>query len=127
MIRVSQDNLFSGRRIGVGPESGIGFPNFKLLAEAFGLNYYSLTNAKKLREELDEIFSDQGASIVEVVMSPEQRYLPRLATRKLKDGSLSSPPIEDLDPPLDLRQLQEFLGERPHKNSYASRGFARDE
>jgi hypothetical protein len=56
-------------------------------------------------------------------MDPEQKYFPRLATNKLADGSFVSPPLEDLDPKIDLGFLESLLGYKAHQNSYKARGL----
>jgi hypothetical protein len=56
-------------------------------------------------------------------MSPNQRYLPRLSTIKLADGSLMSPPLEDLEPLIELEELAELLGYDPNPSSYKIRGL----
>jgi hypothetical protein len=63
------------------------------------------------------------AELIEIVMDPEQKYFPRLATSKLSDASLVSPPIEDLDPKIDIALLEEKLGYKAHINSYRARGL----
>ncbi len=54
-------------------------------------------------------------------MDSEQRYFPRLATAKLGDGTLISPPIEDLDPLIQIDLLENLLGESAHQNSKRAR------
>lgn len=121
MIRVSQENLFDGRQAGVGPESGISFPNFRAIAAAFDLNYNRIDDFTSLDGLCGAVLTSDAAELVEVVMSPKQRYLPRLATSKGPDGSLISPPIEDLDPKISLQLLEELLGYEPHQNSQQAR------
>jgi acetolactate synthase-1/2/3 large subunit len=99
MIRISQENLFEGRLAGSDAGKDISFPSFKSLAETFGLGYARIDSIDALSEVESLLGSDQ-AVLIEVIMAPSQRYLPRLGTRKAADGSLSSPGLEDLDPPL---------------------------
>jgi acetolactate synthase-1/2/3 large subunit len=54
-------------------------------------------------------------------MDPEQKYLPRLSTSKLSDGTLVSPPLEDLDPMISAELLQRLLGHELHTNSLKAR------
>jgi glucosamine 6-phosphate synthetase-like amidotransferase/phosphosugar isomerase protein len=61
--------------------------------------------------------------LIEIIMDPEQRYYPRLATNRLEDGSFISPPLEDLDPKIEIALLEEALGYKAHPNSYKARGF----
>lgn len=121
MIRVSQENLFDGRLAGVSPDSGISFPNFRTIAAAFNLNYNRIDDYSSLDEVCGKVLTSNVAELVEVVMSPKQRYLPRLATSKGPGGSLISPPIEDLDPKIPLHLLEELLGYEPHQNSRQAR------
>ena len=54
-------------------------------------------------------------------IDPEQKYLPRLSTSKLSDGTLVSPPLEDLDPLISAELLQKLLGQKLHLNSLKAR------
>ena len=117
MIKVSQENLFASRQVGSGLESGISFPEFKKIAELFEMNYYEVRNTRSLNKELTELLSDSRPVLIEVIMSPEQKYLPKLGTTKLPDGTLISPPIEDMDPLIPLDLLEKLLGYEPTKTS----------
>ena len=54
-------------------------------------------------------------------MDPNQKYFPRLATTKLSNGTLISPPLEDLDPKLSIEELADGLGYEPVSESKAAR------
>lgn len=122
MIRISQDNLFNSRQSGSTTESGISFPDFSQVASVFGFGHTLISNSYDL-SKIEELLDSNQPELIEIIMDPEQRYFPRLATNKLSDGSFVSPPIEDLDPKIDLSQLEELLGYRAHENSYRARGL----
>jgi acetolactate synthase-1/2/3 large subunit len=122
MIRISQDNLFDGRLAGSTNESGVSFPNFSQIAMTFGFNHTLVSNKEQLKSTVTPLKSSQ-AELIEIIMDPEQKYFPRLATNKLADGSFISPPLEDLDPKIELSLLEEMLGYKAHANSYKSRGL----
>ncbi len=122
MIRISQDNLFDGRLAGSTSNSGISFPKFSDIASTFGFGYCSVQNLEELNKIAGPLKSDQP-ELIEIFMDPEQKYFPRLATNKLADGSFISPPLEDLDPKIELSLLEELLGYRAHANSYLARGL----
>lgn len=122
MIRISQENLFDKRLAGSTTESGISFPDFRQVAETFGFNHTLIRNKEDLAEINGQLSSDQP-ELIEIVMDPEQKYFPRLATNKLPDGTLISPPLEDLDPKIELNILEDLLGYRAHANSYKARGL----
>jgi acetolactate synthase-1/2/3 large subunit len=48
MIKASQKNLFGGRLAGVDSSSGISFPDFRIMAEAFGFEYLQIKNSVNL-------------------------------------------------------------------------------
>jgi acetolactate synthase-1/2/3 large subunit len=123
MIRISQENLFEGRLEGSTVDSGVSFPKFEDIAKAFSFKHVKIRNKDDLRL-IDNSLVSPHAELIEVMMDPEQKYFPRLATNKLSDGTLVSPPIEDLDPKISIELLEKMLGYRPHENSFKARGLA---
>jgi acetolactate synthase-1/2/3 large subunit len=123
MIRISQENLFAGRLAGSGTTSGIGFPEFENIAKTFGLKYLKVASQEEIDSTIEDSFNINTGVLIEVIMSPSQKYLPRLSTSKTNDGTLVSPPIEDLDPLLSLGDLERYLGCKAHRNSYLARGI----
>lgn len=117
MIKISQGNLFDGREFGSTLESGISFPSFESLAKTFDFDYFHLANSGDLGVDLVKILRNSRPTLIEVMMDPEQKYLPRLATSKKSDGTLVSPPIEDLDPKISYELLLEILGGAVHESS----------
>lgn len=122
MIRISQENLFDTRLSGSTTETGISFPDFADVANSFGFRHTIVRNLGELSGIIDKLTSTQ-AEMIEIIMDPEQKYFPRLATNKLADGTLVSPPLEDLDPKIELSQLEDLLGYKAHPNSYKARGL----
>lgn len=107
MIRISQENLFEARFEGSASGEQLSFPNFQNLATGFGLDYVKWDADSEL-DALSEALQSKAAVLIEVIMHPDQKYLPRLGTRKLPDGTLASPSIEDLDPPLESTLVDEL-------------------
>lgn len=122
MIRISQENLFNKRLAGSTTESGISFPEFKQVSDTFGFNHTLIRNKEDLAKVKEPLNSNRP-ELIEIVMDPEQKYFPRLATNKLPDGTLISPPLEDLDPKIELAVLEDLLGYKAHMNSYKARGL----
>jgi acetolactate synthase-1/2/3 large subunit len=122
MIRISQENLFEGRLAGSTVESGVSFPAFEDIAKTFGFKHVKIRNKDDLKL-IDSALTSPLPELIEVMMDPEQKYFPRLATNKLPDGTLVSPPIEDLDPKISIELLEKMLGYKPHENSFRARGL----
>ena len=107
-MRQTENNLFPGMsKIGIGPESGdLSFPNMKKIANAYGIDYYSIQNNTELCKTLICILSKEGPFICELFVDTNQKFEPKNATKRLPDGRLVSPPLEDLAPFLPREELK---------------------
>lgn len=107
-IRQTQNNLFKEKsKVGIGPESGdLSFPSFEKLANAFGYRYISARSNAEMKEMVDQALELEGAVFCEVFVSVEQVFEPKSSTKRLEDGMLVSPPLEDLAPFLPREELE---------------------
>lgn len=110
-IRITQTNLFSEHcKVGIGPESGdLSFPEYKKIAEAFGYKYYSASSNKQMYEVVDEVLSLEGPVFCEIFTDTKQVWEPKSSTKRLEDGTLVSPPLEDLAPFLPREELEQIM------------------
>lgn len=110
-IRQTQNNLFGNHtKVGIGPESGdLSFPSYEKIADAFGYTYLSAHNNEQMKQMVDEALSIEGTVFCEVFVSPEQVFEPKSATKRLEDGTLVSPPLEDLAPFLPKEELEKNM------------------
>lgn len=110
-IRITQTNLFSQHcKIGIGPESGdLSFPEFKKIAEAFGYPYLSAHSNAEMKKVVDEALASDGPCFVEIFTDTKQVWEPKSSTKRLEDGTLVSPPLEDLAPFLPREELKEIM------------------
>lgn len=98
-IRQTQTNLFSEHPLtGVNADNGVGFPDFKLLAMAFGVKYIKLDSLKDLRNEVTAFLMEDGPVILEVFVDEKQNFEPKLASKRLADGTMVSPKLDDMYP-----------------------------
>ncbi|MBQ8817591.1 MAG: thiamine pyrophosphate-binding protein [Clostridia bacterium] len=110
-IRQTQTNLFGNHtKVGIGPESNdLSFPSLEKLAWAYGYPYASCKSNDEIDAALDKAFSTEGAFIVEAFVDPTQFFEPKSSTKRLPDGTLVSPPLEDLAPFLDREELKSIM------------------
>lgn len=110
-IRQTQNNLFGGHsKVGIGPESGdLSFPVYKKIAEAFGYPYFEAHSNEEMRTAVKNALEAEGAVFCEIFVSKEQNFEPKSATKKLEDGTLFSPPLEDLAPFLSREELTDNM------------------
>lgn len=105
-IRQTQKNLFKPPFIGIDENSGVGFPDFGKLAEAFGMHYYKLEEESQCSSVLEQALKCEGACICEVVVDPEQNFAPKSSSKVLPDGRIVSPSLDDMAPFLDREEFE---------------------
>lgn len=110
-IRITQTNLFSDRcKIGIGPESGdLSFPKFELLAKAFGYPYFAAHSNEEMKTAVDQALKTDGPVFTEIFTDTKQVWEPKSSTKRLPDGTLVSPPLEDLAPFLPREELRSIM------------------
>jgi acetolactate synthase-1/2/3 large subunit len=108
-IRQTQINYFGQPLVGVGPDSGLSFPDVSKIAYAYGIEYARIENNDQLKSIIEKAISyEDGPFLCEVMMDIEQNFTPKLSSRKLPDGKMISAPLEDMYPFLPR---DEFFGE----------------
>lgn len=110
-IRITQNNLFKEHcKVGIGPEShDLSFPNMKKLTEAFGYEYHCAHNNIEMRKVVDEVLKLKGPIFCEMFTDTAQVWEPKSSTKRLADGTLVSPPLEDLAPFLPREELKKIM------------------
>ncbi len=105
MIKHTQKNIFQGRYSSVNAETDVTFPDFNRISECFGFNYQKI-DSENSYEEMHNLLEKEGATIFEVMMDPEQFFYPKLGVARSEDGTLVSPPLEDLSPLISLERMK---------------------
>lgn len=105
MIKHTQKNLFQGRYAAVDTKSGVTCPDFMKIAQAFDIPYFSIETWEDFDSVVPKVQGESGPVICDVFMDPEQFFYPKLSLAMRKDGSIVSPPLEDLSPLLSRDEL----------------------
>lgn len=109
-IRITQTNLFNKNFVGIGEESGdLSFPEFKKIAEAFGYTYLCAHSNAEMKDVVDKALAMDGYVFVEIFTDTKQVWEPKSSTKRLEDGTLISPPLEDLAPFLPREELRTIM------------------
>lgn len=109
-IRITQTNLFNKNFVGIGEESGdLSFPQFQKIAEAFGYRYFSAHSNAEMKTVVDAVLKLDGPVFCEIFTDTAQVWEPKSSTKRLADGSLVSPPLEDLAPFLPREELEKQM------------------
>ena len=107
LIRLTQQNFQDGRLIGADSETGVSFPDLEKIAWAYGIKFIRISEIGELDEKLDELLKYQGAVICEVITPQNQLLIPRVASKKMDDGTMVSMPYDDMFPFLPREEYQQ--------------------
>lgn len=110
-IRQTQDSFFEGRHTGCDNGSGVTFPDWRGIAAAFGWKYCRIDSAANLAGEVERILAEPGPVFCDVVLTPGYRFAPKLSSRRLPDGAIVSPSLEDMFPFLPPEEMKENVYE----------------
>jgi len=101
-IKQTQRNFFK-REAGSSSQSGLSFPNFRKLGEAFSFKSIDLKK-EGWKERLKEFLKSPGPSLCNTFLDLHQEFEPRLKS-KMVDGVISTPELDDMHPFLDPQEL----------------------
>ena len=85
-IKISQKTLFDGRLVGCNKDSGISFPNFKKIVEAYDLPYYKVEKNTEVESVLEYFLNLPGPAILEVFTDPNEFHEPKVIPKINEDG-----------------------------------------
>jgi acetolactate synthase-1/2/3 large subunit len=99
-IRTTQRNYFGGAYLGCDTETGLGFPDWTLLFDAYGIESMHLGTDWQQGDHFDSLFdSDRPAAFI-VPIDPDQTYWPKITSRVTSTGSMESNPLHQMSPDL---------------------------
>jgi len=105
-IRQTQTNLFKPPFVGVSAESGVSFPDFSKVADAFGFSYAKVDALSSMKSDIDAALAIEGPVLCEVFLDENQFFAPKLSSRVNPDGTIVSPPIDDMFPFLTREEYE---------------------
>ncbi len=108
-IRITQTNLFDANFAGVDPASGVGMPVWEKVAAAFDIPFMRIKTMTGMGDAIDEFLAWPGCGLCEVVCGTDQFWAPKLSAKRLPDGSMVSPSLEDMAPFLPPEELADIM------------------
>lgn len=114
-IRQTQNNFFSGRHIGIDAESGVVFPDFMKMAEAFGFVSVRIERNEDVEEKLQKMCAMAQPVICEVILPNDYIFQPKTSSVRKPDGKMVSKPLEDLYPFLPREEFKDNMIIEPLK------------
>ena len=117
MIKHTQNALFKAGYVGTDKASGVSCPDFTRIGAAFELPTFQINNWEECDSVLEKVQATKGPLICEVFMHSEQLFCPKLSLVVREDGSLVSPPLEDLSPLLPREVIERVMTIGMHHKS----------
>jgi acetolactate synthase-1/2/3 large subunit len=98
IMKQFHDNYFGGRYDAVAPEGGYSAPDFVKVAQAYGIEAFSVKTPEEMGDAIKKVLSHNGPIVCNVWIDEKQQLLPRLEFGR---------PLEDMRPYLSD---EEFFG-----------------
>lgn len=105
-IKQTQHNYFSDNVFGTSPDDGVTMPNFVDVGIAFGIPSICVRTMDRWNSEyVQDLMNNNQPALIEVMVDPEQVFTPKLAAKKLEDGSMLAPSLENMSPFLSDEEM----------------------
>jgi acetolactate synthase-1/2/3 large subunit len=92
--------MFRTRTIGTDPANGVSCPDFKKVADTFGLTYLLISSTNELQVKIKEVLEMDGPVLCEIMSPEDQDYISIAHSRTLESGFVRRP-LEDQAPFMD--------------------------
>jgi acetolactate synthase-1/2/3 large subunit len=99
-IRTTQKNYFGGAYLGCDTETGLGFPDWKVLFQAYGIQSLDIDSQWATDPQVQNLLTSADPVAFVVPIDPLQTYWPKITSRILPNGSMQSNPLHEMSPPI---------------------------
>lgn len=115
-IKQTQRAYFSDNVFGTSPQDGVCLPDFVALGIALGIMSHRVSHMDAWNSNMVQMLlkSDLPA-LIEVIVDPDQMFAPKLAARKLEDGTLLAPSLEYMSPFLTDSEMEQNIIKDQHE------------
>jgi len=104
-IRQTQRGFFPDNIVGCGTESGLTFPDYRKIADAFGFAYFRCARHAEMDAGIAESLEQPGPTMCEIVLDLNQPFAPRVSSKRLENGQIVTMPLEDMFPFMSREEL----------------------
>ncbi len=105
-IRNSQASFLGGHIAAASEDTGVKFPDWKKLAEAYRVNYLQESNPKNLKNFLTKVISTSGPIFAEIVIPENILMIPAVTSKALGNGQFKSNRLHEMSPELSESDLK---------------------
>ncbi len=108
-IRTTQKNYFGGAYVGCDTKTGLGFPDWTKLFEAYDIPVLVLDEHGLESNEFARLMNERGPRGFIVPVDPEQMYFPKITSRVTESGGMESNPLHEMTPALEPHIAEDVL------------------
>lgn len=95
-IKITQDSFFNGKYVASEKSSGVTFPKFKNIFEAYNLPYFAINNHDEIDETLNRFFNTDGPCVCEIFTDPEEYHEPKVIAKLDENGKFIPGKLKDI-------------------------------
>lgn len=107
-IRNSQASFLDGHIAGSSQETGVSFPNWGKIAEAYSLPFVREDKFSGLLELFNSLVEMKGPLVVEIIVPENVVMIPAVTSVRLADGSFKSNKLHEMVPEFTEEELEKF-------------------
>lgn len=108
-IKNTQNNLFAGKHVAVGYDSGVTCPDIVKIGKAYGIKTERIKNHSEMEKKIKKVLSYPGPIICDINAVRQLTLTPKLMAKKLPNGQFISPPLEDMGPFLPRDEFEKNM------------------
>lgn len=108
-IRATCSRYFNGTYTGCDDESGVSFPDFSKIADAFDIKYKRCHSISELNASIDWLIEEEGPLILEIAQRIDEIPGLRLESVMNDKGQFVTAPLHDLSPRLGEDILEKYM------------------
>jgi len=106
-IRNSQGAFTGGRLAGSSEDTGVTFPDWGKLANAYRIPFISESRFDHLESTFSKMLSEKGPLLIEIIVPENVTMIPAVTSVRLPNGSFKSNRLHEMVPELSEEQLRE--------------------
>jgi len=85
-IKVTQKSFFNGNYVASEKSSGVSFPDFKKIADAYSIPYFEIRSNSEIDEVLESFLAYEGPCFCQVFTDPDESFEPRVIAKMDENG-----------------------------------------
>lgn len=87
-IKISQKTFFNGKYVASEKNSGVSFPSFEKVVNAYDIPYVSIKHGEDIEAVLNDFLSREGPCLCEVFTDPDEYHEPKVVASLDKNGKM---------------------------------------